>query len=226
MLVYVFSFFPFLFRFFSLFLLLQSIINRNKSKIILPPNSPHHAAGLIQGIPVVEEIKILGIWFKANPTDDSCYRLNFQRPLTQIRHICESWFNRQLSIKGKVTFANSLLISLLQYPISVTFTPVRVIKEYSKILQNFIWDGKRSKIAYNTLILPIQSGGLRLFDLDLRIKSSMLQWIKRITQTPESNIVHYLSRLTGCEDLNDYFAAKRSDNQTWTQGQKFYEKLH
>lgn len=179
----------------------------------------------MEGIPVVEEIKILGIWFRADPSDDDQYRLNFRDPLIKIRHICESWSNRQLSLKGKVTVANSLLVSVLQYPTAVTHTPTRVLKEYSKILKEFIWDGKHPKIAFNTLVLPIDRGGLNLMDLHTRIQTNMLQWVKRVLQNPESNTAHYLNRMTGCTSLTDYFSSKRPDGPEWVKGHKFYEKL-
>lgn len=155
-------------------------VNRNKSKIICPGNSTLSTTTCLEGIPVVKEIKILGIWFTADPSEDCRYKLNFRPILERIKHVCHSWSNRSLSIKGKVTVANALLVSLLQYPTASIHTPLRVLKEYSKILQEFIWDGKRSKIAYKTLILPITQGGLKLIDLDTRIQANMLQWIRRI----------------------------------------------
>lgn len=118
------------------------------------------------------------------------------------------------------------MVSIQQYPTSVTFTPIQVIKEYNKILQSFIWDGKRPKVAYKTLILPIPKGGLKLLDLNIRIQMNMQQWVKRILKSPESNTAHYLTRATGCPNLPDYLSSKQPDKPSWVMGLKFYGKMH
>lgn len=92
------------------------------------------------------------------------------------------------SLKGKVTVINSLLASLLQYPTSAIYTPQRVVTEYKKIISTFIWNGGSPKIAYKTLILPIERGGLKLMDIESRIQVNILQWIKRLIRNPEGRL--------------------------------------
>lgn len=45
-------------------------INKNKSKIICPADSTLPQSDILKGIPIVQEIKILGIRFKVIPSDD------------------------------------------------------------------------------------------------------------------------------------------------------------
>lgn len=95
-----------------------------------------------------------------------------------------------------------------------------------RTLQEFIWDGKRPRIAYKTLILPIARGGLKLMDLDIRIQSNYLQWVRRVLRNPLSNTAAFLCKLTGYSSLVDYFAAKWEDNPEWTTKHKFYARMH
>lgn len=118
--------------------------------------------------------KILGIWFFTNNSETEQYNWNFRLQLLRIRSVCDSWAHRNISIKGKVTIVNSLLVLLLQYPCSSIFTPSMVYKEYKRLVTNFIWKGKRPKVAYDTLTLPINQGGLNLMDLEVRVKVALL----------------------------------------------------
>lgn len=54
----------------------------------------------------------------------------------------------------------------------------------------------------------------------------MLQWVRQILKSPESNTSHYLRGMTGYTNLTEYFASKRPDNPEWVSSQKFYEKMH
>lgn len=134
------------------------VTNKAKSKILIP-SQPSPPINVLEGIPVVPKIKILGLWFEADETEEGAYNMNFRHILDRIKQICGTWSNRVLSLKGKVTVINSLLASLLQYPTAAIFTPHRVDKEYKKILTPFFLNNKPAKIAYKTLILPIDRGG-------------------------------------------------------------------
>lgn len=200
-------------------------INKNKSQILCPNNSIYDLHQAIHDIPIVKEAKILGIKFKPACSVQDQYNLNFKEPLRKIRQACQSWSNRNLSIKGKITVANSLLVSLLQYPCAVVPTPARVLNEYRKIITDFIWNRKHPKIAYKTLILPIEQGGLKLIDLPTRLKVTHLQWVKRILRFPDSHAAVFLSHLLNATDLQSFFAAKRSDYLRCCQHHPFYHDL-
>lgn len=185
-------------------------INKDKSQILCPSNSIFSDHQKLKNIPIIQEAKILGIVFKSRATTEDQYLFNFKKPLEKIKQVYSSWSNRRISIKGKVTVANALLVSLLQYPCSVISTPPRVVSEYRGIISSFIWDGKHPKIAYKTLTLPIESGGLKLMDLQTRLKVNQLQLIKHTLARPQSHIYAFLSHLTGASDLTAWFISKPS----------------
>lgn len=127
------------------------------------------------------------------------YTWNFKGPLDRIASICDSWSHRMLSLKGKITVANVLLISLLQYPASVTYTSERVAREYKKTISNLIWESRRPKIPYASLIQFIDRGGLKLKDLEIRIKVNLLPWFKPILLSSEMNTARALANVVKTE---------------------------
>lgn len=100
-----------------------------------------------------------GIWFFTSQSTVRSYEKNFKVLLDKARQICRMPTNRSLSIKLKVTVANSLITSVFQYPCSHIYTPPEVFNEFWTIISSFIWDNKKAKIAYNTLTLPIAEWG-------------------------------------------------------------------
>lgn len=95
--------------------------------------------------------------------------------------IIKQWSNRNLSMKGKIVVFNSLVVSLLSYMSSVIYTPPRVFKEIKAMVREYIWCGKKPKIAYDSLIQKTELGGLKLVDFETRVKASSVQWVRRLT---------------------------------------------
>ena len=67
------------------------------------------------------------------------------------------------------------------YLSSIIITPQQVYKEVKDLIVDFLWDGGTPKIAYSTLIQGIEKGGLKLVDLELKVKSFSITWVKRLT---------------------------------------------
>lgn len=199
-------------------------INRSKSSI-LPAGSLQDMDPTFRNIPVVSETKILGLWFMKEDSLQNRYLKNFKPQLQMIRRTCKSWLYRDLSLKGKVTVVNSLLISLLQFPSSVTFTPPQVYDEYRRLITNFIWNGRKPKVAYNTLTLPISQGGLGLMDLPTRVKVSTIQWVRRFLLGRAPKTATSLASLLGVHDLSSYLALKPKSTPMGVQHDQFYLTL-
>lgn len=116
--------------------------------------------------------------------------------------------HRSLSIKGKVTIANSLVISLFQYPCSYIHTPPEVFKELKSIFTKFLWNNKKPKVAYSTLILPVADGGLNLFDLESRAEAAHVQAIRRIIHRPHLRSADYIRHLLKTDELSETFRSR------------------
>lgn len=103
-------------------------LNTTKSKALSLTNidtPPLEVAGL----EVVPKTYILGVLFARNREPEQHYQWNFKPQLQKMHNTCKSWSNRTLSLKGKTTVFNCLVVSLLQYITANTVTPKRVIQE-------------------------------------------------------------------------------------------------
>lgn len=182
-------------------------VNPQKSHLLLLGNFKDPPPS-IRDIQIEQTVKILGMIYKTKMTEDEHYSLNFSARIAQIKRVYETWLNRKLSLKGKVMLINSLMISILQYPCACSFTPARVIAETKKIITQFLWDGKRSKVAYNLMVQPIDKGGLRLADLESRIQASDLSMIRFFWYSPHSHASSILSHALQSMDLQQNFLSK------------------
>ena len=52
--------------------------------------------------------------------------------------------------------------------------------ELRKIVTKFIWGSDVSRVAYQTLCLPVEEGGLMLLDLACMVKAAHIKWVKRL----------------------------------------------
>ena len=126
-----------------------------------------------------EPVHTLGV--NLTGSEDDHYAINFRPKIAKMKQLLNSWKCRKLSLKGKVTVVNSLAISKLVYLSSIIITPQQVYKEVKDLIVDFLWDGGTPKIAYSTLIQGIEKGGLKLVDLELKVKSFSITWVKRLT---------------------------------------------
>ena len=127
-----------------------------------------------------DKVTILGIIFSSNRSEEQHYEWNYKSRLEKCKNICEDWRNRTLSIKGKVTVVNSLVTSIMLYPTTNTTVPDRVYVEFRKIINKFIWGSSVNRVAYQTLCLNIEKGGLKLLDLGSMVKAAHIKWVKRL----------------------------------------------
>jgi hypothetical protein len=125
-------------------------------------------------------VKCLGIYINNDIEKATDY--NIKQKFEKIENIIKIWKTRHLTLKGKVTIANSLLISQMLYIASIMYIPEWATIKYQQIISQFIWDNKPPKIKYQTLIAPIEKGGLNLQDLKTKIEANKLTWIKNMVQ--------------------------------------------
>jgi hypothetical protein len=126
-------------------------------------------------------VKCLGAYICKD--NQQTIEINIKQKLEKIENIIKIWACRHLTLKGKVTIVNSLLLSQMLYIASVIHIPDWAIQKYHKLITNFLWDKKPAKIKYETLIAPIPQGGLNLQDLETKIKANKITWIKKLLKT-------------------------------------------
>ena len=137
----------------------------------------------IGGITAVSSVKILGIYHSATK---QCSEENIAPIIKKIKNVTNSWRQRQLTIKGRITIAKALLISQLVYVASSIKIPKVDLQMIQSLIMKFIWRGRPPKVAQSTLCLSIKQGGLKAPDVFKCYESLRLQWVKRMYTAEDS----------------------------------------
>ena len=122
-------------------------------------------------------ISLLGITISTNKED--IIKENFLDKLKGIELLTRIWSRRNLSMKGKLTIINSILLPKLIYPSTILEVPEEVIKSLGNIIKSFFWNWKRPKIRLDTLIRKVENGGLKFPCIDCKSKSWKMLWAIR-----------------------------------------------
>ena len=129
-------------------------------------------------------ISLLGITISTNK--EEIIKENFSDKLQSIELLTRIWCRRNLSLKGKLTIINSILIPKLIYPGTILEVPDEIIKEASNIIKNFFWNWKKPKIRLDVLIRKIEKGGIKYPCIECKLKSWKMLWATRALRLEEA----------------------------------------
>ena len=103
---------------------------------------------------------------------------NLEEIMLKTRTIANMWAYRNLTLIGKTLIINSLLSSLFVYRMQLlhTISEDKFI-EFDKIVEDFMWVGKKPKIPLWILQQPKDQGGLGLTNLRIKHLSLLSKWI-------------------------------------------------
>ena len=112
-------------------------------------------------------INTLGITVESDP--QVMATVNLLPLIDKTKNILQVWKTRPLTLMGRVLIVNTLVESLLVYKFSILpQLDDAIVKTLQDEIVHFIWQGKKAKIAYNTLKRPKVDGGMRLVDICTR----------------------------------------------------------
>ena len=112
-------------------------------------------------------IKVLGIYVSGNYQE--MISKNYNELLDKVTNICKIWAHRSMTLLGRITIVNTLIIPILLYRLQVLPSPSKVF--FAKLRQTisyFLWEGKKPKMSYKKLIQSYEKGGLKLQDPELK----------------------------------------------------------
>ena len=135
------------------------------------------------------------------------------------------WATRKLSLKGKITLINSLIISLFVYPITLIDTPAAILEEIDKTITRFLWSGKKPKIAKKVLQNRIANGGLKLPDIKIKAKAWGLSWLQRAIKNPDKTWVKIQDANINDIKFIDLLKCTHPSNNLMTRLSKFYQNI-
>lgn len=147
-------------------------------------------------------IKILGIHFDSENYDNKDKILNFDPAIAKMKKTSSSWMVRNLSLKGRIVILNTLVLPIIYFQSTMLAITQKTIKEIGKLIANFLWRGKKSKISKVCLEKTTGMGGLGLHNIQSRIKAAKMAWLKRLTcpaTEPWQYYLEFKSDQTGYE---------------------------
>ena len=138
-------------------------------------------------------VTILGIL--VDPDAVKMAKVNYEQLLTKIETVTKIWSKRSLTLLGRILIVNTLIIPTLTYRLQVLKSPTKeILVKYRKTVQEFLWQGKRAKIAYNKLCQSYEQGGLKLIDLELKNYAMKAKWMQ-VDKLQDSLLSEVLSKI-------------------------------
>ena len=122
------------------------------------------------------DINILGIVL-----DEDDVHGTYSKLIEKMESVTRLWRGRGLTMKGKITVINSLVASLLVYHMQMLPTIDKNIEiKINRVIERFIWNGRKPKLHTNILNKAVADGGMNLFDPVCRDISLKVAWVSRL----------------------------------------------
>ena len=83
-------------------------------------------------------MKCLGIVIGTD--NEACKKLNWEKTLNEIERLAFQWCKRKLTLQGKITVINTLIVPKLIYPMTVLYTPIDVLNRVEEIIYKLLWE--------------------------------------------------------------------------------------
>ncbi len=143
--------------------------------------------------------------------------LNMTPRINKLKDLINIWSQRSVSLKGKITIINSVLLPQLIYPITVLSTSSDTTKLINDLLFKFLWSGKPPKIAKDIITNKIEQGGLKMPNILAKFKSLGMTWVIRAFKNPNAGWRHILESYLPGISLEYFIRSKPNENSM-----KFY----
>ncbi|KAL6146659.1 hypothetical protein ACLB2K_057337 [Fragaria x ananassa] len=107
-------------------------------------------------------------------------RIFFQVLADRIRNVMSNWRGKSLSMAGRVTLVNSVVVSMLSHSFMIYAWPKTVLQQVRNWMRNFIWTGSVSSRAYHPVAwkkccAPLNEGGLGVRNIMVLNKAFLLK---------------------------------------------------
>ena len=126
--------------------------------------------------------KVLGVLFSTETK--TITEINFNGKIDEAKRLMAKWKKRVLTPLGKITILKTLIVPKLTYLLINLPDPTdQFLKEYDKLLFQFLWGGKTNRIKRETVCQPYENGGLKMIDIYSSMVTFKISWLRRIFLT-------------------------------------------
>ncbi|EIE92063.1 hypothetical protein RO3G_16774 [Rhizopus delemar RA 99-880] len=102
--------------------------------------------------------------------------------LEKLRTHFNIYSQRQLSIRGRASIANLLILSRIWYYMRIFHPTQQFLKEVRSLTYNYVWQKKFPYVSMDRLTLPIMQGGLGLLNPPTQHLQLQMKWLFLIFQ--------------------------------------------
>ena len=106
-------------------------------------------------------------------------KYNLLNLVSAVNESINMWGCRGLTLAGRILIFKSLALSKVLYTCKMTNFTKDFIKQLEDLRKNFIWNGKRPKLKHSTLITDYVDGGYKDVDIETKLSSLRIIWIRR-----------------------------------------------
>ena len=139
-----------------------------------------------------DDIEMLGVIIQNSVRQTNT---QFNEIIVKMENIVKQWWCRDLPLLGKILLINTLMGSLFTHAMMVL---PKMFKDQlirlDQIIVNYLWKGKKQKIALDILRQDKDEGGQRLVDFDVKQDALQLKWVLKAYSDPS---FMYVSELLG-----------------------------
>ena len=124
----------------------------------------------------VTNINVLGV--EVVTKESELCDLNYKKILDKIKNLLKPWKKRGLCLISKIVIVNTFVISQLIYKMTVLpKMPIRLVKCFNNVIEDFLWNGRRPKILLQVLQNDKKEGGLGLTNIVIREEALKASWV-------------------------------------------------
>ncbi|KAK4518210.1 2-oxoisovalerate dehydrogenase subunit alpha, mitochondrial [Mucor velutinosus] len=148
--------------------------------------------------------RYLGLYFAYNQAQRAQTE---EMLLNSVQTQCAIYSQRQLSIMGRVTITNSLILSKVWYSLRMLRPTKRFLEKVKSCVYQFVWKKKRPSIRKDLIFLPKSRGGLAVLDPSLQQLIFQKRWLNYLVEPQKYPsfllpfLISHLSLLPGSSDF-------------------------
>ena len=121
----------------------------------------------------------------------------FSPLLQDLQSSVQGWIGKHLSYAGRLELLRSVLFGKVQFWLNIFPIPAIVMRSIISICRNFLWTGDVNKgssalVAWKTVCMPKEEGGLGLFDLCARNRSFLAKQLWHIHLKTDSVWIRWI----------------------------------
>ena len=132
----------------------------------------------------VDEIKILGVWFKSEMTNSG--NRNFEGIVNQIQGLVCANKMRSWNLLQKIFFTHTYLLSKVWYVAQIMRIPSMYIAKIKKVLGNFLWKGNVLRVPLGVMTKSRKEGGMGLINVEVKCEALYIRQILRSIKDEQS----------------------------------------